>query len=84
MSEKPKTRMGPAPIEGEFLTEQRMIRFTPALTRHIEAARGKRSFPAWVRWAARRALGLPESKLDAGTDQGDDDSRQDPSAPTAV
>ena len=84
MSDKPHKRMGPKPIEGEYLSKLRMIRFGPTLTKAIDQARGKRSFAAWIRWTARRALGLPESEPEPGADSGEDDGRQDPSEPTAV
>lgn len=86
MTDKSHKRMGPAPIdaEGEYLCKPRQVRFGPKLTKEIDEARGKGSFAAWIRWAARRALGLPENELGAGSDQRDDDGRQDPSAPTAV
>jgi hypothetical protein len=84
MTGNPHKKMGPAPIEGEYLTKQQMIRLDPTLEEAIVNRAGQRSFAAWIRWAARRALGLPERQPEPRADSSEDGGRKDPSEPTAV
>lgn len=80
MSDKPHRRMGPqAPLPGEdeYLGKPRPVRFGAKLEEQIHKARGAQSFSVWLRWAARRALGLSTENLaDGGKDR--DPSGGDP------